>query len=220
MGPLGLTSLSITRATRVGSGLSKGPGDRVGLTDWGTTASSNCLRRKGLPWRSSGYTRALPVLWHRFNLHQGAKTHMPRGTTRDKTETFFTSKVLTNYPSRDGKPNTLFGSTSLSPSGCPAQGCQDAALRVDSFQVHPQGSEREDTTQRATGWSPVSGPRHRLGKGFLEDVASTLPSEVSQEEPESGQEVGRRSGPPRTEWQGGHMQQRPGRRRPEPQSSQ
>lgn len=213
LGPL--ASPSVTRPTWVGSGLSKGPGDGWdSLT--GTTAPPNCLRRKGLPWRSS----ALPVLWHRFNRHQGAKTPCATWHRRDRTETFFTSKVLTNYPSRDGKPNTLFGSTSLSPSGCPAQGCQDAALRVDSFQACPQGSDREDTMQRATGLSPVSGPRHRLGKGFLEEVASTLPSEVSQEEPESGQEVGRRSGPPWREWQGGHTQQRPGRRRPEPRSSQ
>lgn len=53
-GPLALTSLPVTRLMRVGSGLSKGPGDRVGPADWGTTASSNCLRRKGLPRRSNG----------------------------------------------------------------------------------------------------------------------------------------------------------------------
>lgn len=53
-GPLALTSLPVTRLTRVGSGLSKGPGDRVGPADWGTTVSSNCVRRKGLPQRSSG----------------------------------------------------------------------------------------------------------------------------------------------------------------------
>ena len=113
--------------------------------------------------------------------------------------------------------HTLFGFTSLSPSACLARGCQDAALRVDSFQACPQDSDGEDMTQRATGLSPAGGPRHRLGKGFLEEGASTL---LSEQEPELGQEAGRRPGPPRREWLGGHAPWLPGRRCPELWSSQ
>ena len=91
LGPL--ASPSVTRPTWVGSGLSKGPGDGWdSLT--GTTAPPNCLRRKGLPWRSS----ALPVLWHRFNRHQGAKTPCATWKLSSCTTTTEADKSKTQAP--------------------------------------------------------------------------------------------------------------------------